>query len=141
MKKFSFSMQKILDLREFEQKEAEAELGKANAEVARIQRELEAVAKSRASVTKDCDSCLENFSFYAQTEKYFIFLEQKQESLLEELAQAELVAEEKRAVVRKAMQNVKVLEKLKENKFAQWKKDRLQEEELAVDDVVSAAYN
>ncbi len=141
MKKFSFSMQKILDLREFEQKEAEAELGKANAEVARIQRELEAVAKSRASVTKDCDSCLENFSFYAQTEKYFIFLEQKQESLLKELAQAELVAEEKRAVVRKAMQNVKVLEKLKENKFAQWKKDRLQEEELAVDDVVSAAYN
>ena len=45
MKRFQFSMQKILDLRKFEQQQAEAELGKANAEVARIQRELDSIAQ------------------------------------------------------------------------------------------------
>ena len=40
MKRFNFSLEKVLELRVFEQDQAQNELGKANAEVARIQREL-----------------------------------------------------------------------------------------------------
>ena len=137
MKKFAFSMQKILDLRIFEQRQAEMELGKANAEVSRIQGELESIARRKVSTIKNFDT---NTDFFVQAEiqSFFFMLEQKKEKFLEELATAQIAADEKREVVRKAMQKVKVLEKLKENKFLQWKKDSLKAEELAADDIVTA---
>lgn len=140
MKKFSFSMQKILDLRIFEQRQAEIELGKANAEVARIQGELEYIAKRKVSTIKNFDTNTD-FLIQAEIQSFFFMLEQKKEKFLEELATAQIAADEKREVVRQAMQKVKVLEKLKENKFRQWKKDSLKAEELAVDDIVTARKN
>lgn len=140
MKKFSFSMQKILDLRIFEQRQAEMELGKANAEVARIQGELESIAKRKVSTIKNFDTNTD-FLIQAEIQSFFFMLEQKKEKFLEELATAQIAADEKREVVRQAMQKVKVLEKLKENKFRQWKKDSLKAEELAVDDIVTARKN
>ncbi|MBQ5490750.1 MAG: flagellar export protein FliJ [Treponema sp.] len=141
MKKFVFSMQKILDLRNFEQDQAELELGKANAEIARIQNELDAIAASRVSVTRSTDAVADDFNLYAQTQTYFQFLDNRQEELFEQMAQAQLVAEQKREVVREAMKKVKVLEKLRETKLSQWKKERLAQEEKATDDVVTAAFN
>ena len=140
MKKFSFSMQKILDLRIFEQRQAEMELGKANAEVARIQGELESIAKRKVSTIKNFDTNTD-FLIQAEIQSFFFMLEQKKEKFLEELATAQIAADEKREVVRQAMQKVKVLEKLKENKFRQWKKDNLKAEELAADDIVTARKN
>ncbi|WP_296665100.1 MULTISPECIES: flagellar export protein FliJ [unclassified Treponema] len=137
MKKFSFSMQKILDLRIFEQRQAEIELGKANAEVARIQGELDSIAKRKVSTIKNFDTNTD-FLIQAEIQSFFFMLEQKKEKFLEELATAQIAADEKREVVRNAMQKVKVLEKLKENKFRQWKKDSLKAEELAADDIVTA---
>lgn len=141
MKKFVFSMQKILDLRNFEQDQAELELGKANAEIARIQNELDAIAASRVSITRSTDAVADDFNLYAQTQTYFQFLDNRQEELFEQMAQAQLVAEQKREVVREAMKKVKVLEKLRETKLSQWKKERLAQEEKATDDVVTAAFN
>ena len=140
MKKFSFSMQKILDLRIFEQRQAEMELGKANAEVARIQGELESIARRKVSTIKNFDTNTD-FLIQAEIQSFFFMLEQKKEKFLEELATAQIAADEKREVVRQAMQKVKVLEKLQENKFRQWKKDSLKAEELAADDIVTARKN
>lgn len=133
-------MQKILDFREFQEKQAELELGKANAEVARIQNELNAVAQQRVNVTKEVDGS-NDIALYASAQNYFKFLKQKEEQYLEEMAQAQLVAEEKKKIVREAMQKVKVLDKLKEKKRAEWQEEYLQQEELAMDDVVTAQYN
>ncbi|WP_296013797.1 flagellar export protein FliJ [uncultured Treponema sp.] len=140
MKKFAFSMQKILDLRIFEQRQAEMELGKANAEVSRIQGELESIARRKVSTIKNFDTNTD-FLVQAEIQSFFFMLEQKKEKFLEELATAQIAADEKREVVRQAMQKVKVLEKLKENKFRQWKKDSLKAEELAADDIVTARKN
>lgn len=133
-------MQKILDLRIFEQRQAEMELGKANAEVARIQGELESIAKRKVSTIKNFDTNTD-FLIQAEIQSFFFMLEQKKEKFLEELSTAQIAADEKREVVRQAMQKVKVLEKLKENKFRQWKKDILKAEELAADDIVTARKN
>lgn len=133
-------MQKILDLRIFEKRQAEMELGKANAEVARIQGELESIAKRKVSTIKNFDTNTD-FLIQAEIQSFFLMLEQKKEKFLEELATAQIAADEKREVVRQAMQKVKVLEKLKENKFRQWKKDSLKAEELAADDIVTARKN
>jgi flagellar FliJ protein len=132
-------MQKILDLREFEQKQAEAELGRANAEVARIQGELDSIAKKRVSVVKNFDEEPE-FGVVAGIQNYFFMLDQKKEKFLDEMVQAQMVAEEKREIVRQAMQKVKILEKLKESKLREWKKESLRQEELASDDIVTAKF-
>ncbi|MGN0729130.1 flagellar export protein FliJ [Treponema sp.] len=140
MKKFVFSMQKILDLRLFEQHQAELELGKANAEVSRIQGELDSIAKRKISTIKKFDTDTD-IIVQAEIESFFFMLEQKKEKFLKDLAAAQMAADEKREIVRQAMQKVKVLEKLKEGKFLQWKKEFQKEEELAADDIVTARQN
>ena len=81
MKKFSFSMQKILDLRIFEKRQAEMELGKANAEVARIQGELESIAKRKVSTIKNFDTNTD-FLIQAEIQSFFFLLLQKKEKFL-----------------------------------------------------------
>lgn len=131
-------MQRILDLRKFERESAETELGKANAEVARIQRELRSIAETRAATIKKYNT-VTDLKVQSDVQSYFFFLDQRQKCFLEDLAKAELVAAEKREVVRLAMQKVKVLENLKNSKIKEWKSALLKEEELATDDIVTSS--
>lgn len=135
MKKFEFSMEKVLEMRRFEQKQAEIELGKANSEISRIQNELKKIAESHAKANSACSPEADIYSRY-NLQNYVLLLEKKKETFLEELVQAQMVAEEKRKVVQKAMANVKVLEKLRENKFIQWKKETEKSQEEEIDDIV-----
>ena len=137
MQKFSFNMQKILDLRNYELDQAELELGKVNAEIARVNAALKQIAQDRVDFGRLADES-HDFTMHSQTRAFFILLDQKKDGLLAELAQLEVIAEQKREVVRLAMQKVKVLEKLKEKKYAQWKAEFEAQEELAMDDAVTA---
>ncbi|MBR6192769.1 MAG: flagellar export protein FliJ [Treponema sp.] len=137
MQKFSFNMQKILDLRNYELDQAELDLGKVNAEIARVNAALDQIARDRVDYGRFADES-HDFTIHSQTRAFFILLDQKKDGLLAELAQLEVIAEQKREVVRLAMQKVKVLEKLKEKKYAQWKADFEAQEELAMDDAVTA---
>ncbi len=130
-------MQKILDLRQFEQQQAEAELGKANAEVARIQRELDSIARKRVSTIKNYDTETD-FTVVNQIQQFFTMLDLKKEEYLKEMVQAQMVADEKRAVVLECMKKTKSLEKLREKHLAAWKKEAVRQEEIMVDDVVTA---
>ncbi len=134
-------MQKILDLREFEQHQAEAELGKANAELAKIQNSLKELAAQKISAIRECDGLTSDFYAKTQSQFYINFLNQKQEELLQELAQAQLIVDEKRKIVGEAMKKVKVLEKLKETKFKKWKKEIEKEEELAAEDISASMFS
>ena len=137
MQKFSFNMQKILDLRNYELDQAELDLGKVNAEIARVNAALDQIARDRVDFGRLADES-HDFTMHSQTRAFFILLDQKKDGLLAELAQLEAIAEQKREVVRLAMQKVKVLEKLKEKKYAQWKAEFEAQEELAMDDAVTA---
>ena len=137
MKKFSYSLQKILDLRNFELDQAQMELGKVNAQIANINTQLKAVATQKFQATKQADS-LNDFTLHVQTQDFFKYLDQRKDALLGELVQLEMIAEQKREVVREAMKKAKVLEKLKEKKYETWKNEFQKEEELATDDVVTS---
>ena len=140
MKRFVFSMEKILELRRFELQEAEGELGKANAEVSRIQRELDAVASQYVSTTEQYDAT-RDFEIHLQAQSYFDFLDKKKEDFLNEMTEAKLIADQKRELVREAMQKVKALEKLREKKFEQWKRDTERAQEEESDDLSIAKYS
>ena len=139
MKRFSFSMQKILDIREFAERQAQIELGRAVAEVNRINGELEAVAqeKQRMLQVKLKDVSLNEFLVH---ENYLKRLELTKDRLLQELAAAQLVVDEKREIFAEAMKQRKILSNLREKQFAQYKKDALVAEDNAVDDLVTSRH-
>ena len=139
MKKFVFSMQKVLDLREFERKQAEAELGRALAEETKIQQTLEMVAQQRVSSIAAADKMSDLHELY-NINQYFALLDQRKEQLLRNLAQAKIVTEQKRDAMREAMKKCKVLEQLKETRRAAWKKSALKEEEITIDDIVTSRF-
>ena len=135
MKKFVFSLQKVLELREYEEDKAKLELGKAVAEVERLKRLLEENARNRVAANqsrKDTNDVI----VLMNIENYIIGLDAKKEKLLEELTMAQMFFEEKRDLYTKAMQDREVLSKLKEKQLSEYKKEVLKEEENALDDIV-----
>ena len=140
MKRFEFSLQKVLNLREFEEKQAKNELGKAIAEAERIKTEIEYVALKRVENNKARSKTTDMNEIMA-IEHFIVRLDLRKEELLEELVKAELVIEQKRQIFAEAMKNRKVVTKLKEKKEAEYKADMLKAEESAIDDIVGAKYN
>lgn len=139
MKAFSFSLQKILDLREFQKRQAQTELGKAVAEETRIQKNLERIARSRAESVKAADKLFDLTDLY-NANMYLAFLDQKKEKSLADLALASAAADEKREVVREAMRKCKALENLRERRRAAWQRECSREEENAIDEIVTGKF-
>ena len=132
-------MQKVLDLREFERKQAEVDLGRALAEENKIKQTLELVAQQRVNSIAAADKMTDLHELYG-VNQYFALLDQQKEKLLQDLAQAQIISEQKREVMREAMKKCKVLEQLRYSRLATWKKERLAEEENARDDIVTSRF-
>ncbi|MCM1321458.1 MAG: flagellar export protein FliJ [Bacteroides sp.] len=140
MKKFRFRLQKILDLREFEENEAKEALAASVAEISRINRELSEIARSRVS-SANLRSGETNVAALIAIDNYIAVLDSRREELLSELAQAELAAEEKRAAYADAASRRKALDSLKDKKIAVYKKQLSKEEENTVDDIVTGRFS
>jgi len=134
MKKFEFNMQKILDLREFEEKQAQLELGKAVARETEIQKTLEMIAQQRLNTMTSSED-IDDINQLYKMNTYLLLLEQRKEHLLQELTQAKLVTEEKREEMKQAMMKVKALEKLKEARFEEWSLKNKKKEAVELDDI------
>ena len=139
MKKFVFSMEKILDLREYEEKQAQIELGKAIADAEKIRQQLNFVAIEKAKMLS-MDISGTSINERLVHENYLVRLDRQKEILLEELAAAELIVEEKRAVFSEALKKRKVLSNLKEKQLQQYKKEKQLEEDNIVDDIVTSRF-
>ena len=136
MAKFKFTLEKILKIREFEEDKAKAELGKAISESEKIKNNLKYIAQQKVKYNAEMGTTLE-LSYLKSIEDYLKGLEVQKENLLQELAQAELIVEEKRKLLTEAMQKRKALEKVKEKQFEQFKYDQERAEENALDDMNS----
>ena len=139
MKKFVFSMEKILDLREYEEKQAQIELGKAVGDAEKIRQQLNFVAIEKAKMLS-MDISGTSINERLVHENYLVRLDRQKEILLEELAAAELIVEEKRAVFAEALKKRKVLSNLKEKQLQQYKKEKQLEEDNIVDDIVTSRF-
>ena len=140
MKRFSFSLQKLLDLRAFREKQAELELGRAIAARDAIALKLESIAKKRVSAAFERKGSLPVQELLA-IEHFITRLDREKERLLEDLAAAELVVEQKREDYLVASRDKQVISKLREKKEAAWHKEALAEEAATLDDLVNARGN
>ncbi len=139
MKKFSFGLQKVLNLREFAENEAKEELGRVISIANKLNLELQEIAQNRHNAR--CSSgTLFNSNDFLAIEHYVNKLDLRKDEVLTELAQTEMLIEEKRQVFAEAMKNRKVITTLKEKQFIEWKKKSLKEEELNIDDITNAKF-
>lgn len=138
MKKFSYSLQKLLNLREFREKEAEIALGKANAIRDGIQLSLDKIALQRVQSTMARRQGLALNELLA-IEHFIVRLDSRKEELLEDLVRAELVVQQKRQKYIEVSRDRQVITKLREKKEASWHKEMLDDEANILDDIASSA--
>ncbi|MDR3284457.1 MAG: flagellar export protein FliJ [Treponema sp.] len=134
MKRFAFSLEKILSLREFAEKDARLALGRAVAEGARIRNEIADTAHRRYLAAQSLSGVIKVNDLSA-IQNYLFRLDVRRDTLLLELAQAERVIAEKRTAFAEAMKNRRALTNLREKKFAAWRKEREREESLVLDEI------
>ncbi len=139
MKKFNFALQKVLNLREFDENQAKEELGRVISISNKLQMELQQIAQNRVSSRASSGNVFNANEFLA-IENYVNRLDIRKEEVLEELVQTELLIAEKRKIFAEAMKNRKVISKLKEKQLSEWKKNVLKDEELIIDDITNAKY-
>ncbi|WP_178841357.1 flagellar export protein FliJ [Treponema berlinense] len=137
MQKFVFNMQKILNLRKFEEKQAQAELGKAVSAETRIQDTLNLIARQNVQTVQNASGIKNPLELY-NLNNYLRLLSQRKEKLLQELAQAHIETEQKREKMREAMLKVKALEKLKEVRQNEWAQENKRREEKELDDIANS---
>ena len=136
-KKFTFELQDILDFRNFEKEEAEADLAKALSKESEINSKLQNIASQFIVLKKTVDST-SNFEDIAVASTHKKFLEYQKEELLQELAQTQIVTAEKRAVLAEIMKKTTALEKLKEKEETAYKEAVEKEEADLIDDLANA---
>lgn len=137
VQKFVFNMQKILNLRKFEEKQAQAELGKAVSAETRIQDTLNLIARQNVQTVQNASGIKNPLELY-NLNNYLRLLSQRKEKLLQELAQAHIETEQKREKMREAMLKVKALEKLKEVRQNEWAQENKRREEKELDDIANS---
>ena len=138
-KKFTFEFQDILDFRNFEREQAEAELAKAIAVETEIKNNLQNIAGQFVALKQSMDS-MTNFEDLAAGSTHKKFLEYQKEELLKQLAEANIVTEQKRAVLAEIMKKTTALEELKEDEKAEYQKALDYEENEFVDDLATGRY-
>jgi len=134
MKKFSFELEKVLEFRNFEKQQAEGELAKALAVESEINNNLKIIAQQYAAVKASMKGSHDFQDIIAQSQ-YNNLLDYQKEELLKQLAEAKLVSEEKRAVLRECMKKTTALEKLRDKELEDWKEAADYEEAELLDEV------
>ncbi|MDR2953172.1 MAG: flagellar export protein FliJ [Treponema sp.] len=137
MKRFRFSLEKVMQLRKFNEEECKLALGQAVSILNKIENEIKGIA------VKKHNAALRRFTDMGETnawENYIIRLDQEAQKLTEKAAQAEIVVEEKRTLYLEAQKELKVIEKLKEKKQKEYRKEIFDFEMSEIDNLTAARY-
>ena len=149
MKRFSFNLEKVLELRQYHEQEAKNELGRAisiltaiennikqNALIhsQAVQQRFTGLGDSAAGMAAGTATDTAAASMLAWN-TYILRLEQEAERLMEEAARAEMVVEEKRSLYLEASRELKVMEKLKEKREIEYRKEFFVAETRELDDM------
>ena len=94
----------------------------------------------QASVQKQMSGSTDFYDI-TNANQFYAFVRNQSECLLNELAKAKLISDEKRSILKEAMQKVDSLEKLKEQQLEEYKAALIHEEDNELDDIVTSRFN
>jgi flagellar export protein fliJ len=138
MKKFQFTLQKLLDIRTFREKEAETNLGRAVAAREAIILRLAEIAQEEAKTRRSLWSSLKTSGELTLHENYLERLRIEREKQEKALLEAEFIVEKMRKLYIKAHQERLIVSKLRERKEVEWKAEGLKQQDAILDDIVNA---
>ncbi len=139
MRRFEFSLQKVLDYRQRREEQAISAFAEAQAKLMHEQAVLRKLLIDR-------EECLRRSPRHQHLEvemlgveqTYLSALEGRIEAQRERVAEAEKVLEEKRQALMQAQRERKALERLREKHHEQWRQEMLRIEQKALDDLATA---
>ena len=139
MKRFKFSLEKVLKLRQHNEHEARVELGRAIGVLAGIENEIKRNAATRAGAIQERFAGItegdgaSSLSMHAW-DAYIHRLELEADRLTEDAARAETEVDEKRGLYIEASRELKVMENLKERREKEHRKEMFLAETKEMDD-------
>ena len=139
MRRFEFSLQKVLDYRQRREEQAISAFAEAQAKLMHEQAVLRKLLIDR-------EECLRRSPRHQHLEvemldveqTYLSALEGRIEAQRERVAEAEKVLEEKRQALMQAQRERKALERLREKHHEQWRQEMLRIEQKALDELATA---
>ena len=135
MKRFSFNLEKVLQLRKHRERETEIELGRTIAYLQNIEAQLAELALLLNRAAGGRFDPGHDFSVTQDYNFYILRLENTRDRLLKEAAQAEARVEEARGLYLEASRDRKALDKLKEIRQKEYRREYFAEETRALDDL------
>jgi flagellar FliJ protein len=137
LKRFAFDLEKFLELRRYQEREAEIELARAVGALVEIERRIKALAKELVCAQREEFAPGRDIKEIQSYERYIVRLVITRDELLEEAAQAEMEVEKARSVYAEAARNRKVVDKLKEKRLRVYKKEAAATQVKFLDDISS----
>jgi len=144
MKKFSFRLQTVLNVKEQKEEKLKNELLKLNALKAKqeiLLRELDAVKKQKGREKQQCQSEGTSIDRLVHFEKHIQSLMAKIDDTEKKIKELERMSDKKREEVVQATKEKKVFEKLKERDFRVFNKAISDAEQKALDEIAISKYN
>ncbi|MDR0998155.1 MAG: flagellar export protein FliJ [Treponema sp.] len=141
MKRFNFSLEKVLELRRYREQETEIELGRAMGELTAIEQNLKRLAEERSLAAAGRFSPGNSAADIRNYELYILRLDIKKEELLEAAAKAAQKVEEARRNYLEASRDRKVMDKLREKRAAEYRRETLAGETAILDDMAARNTN
>ena len=133
MKRFGFSLEKVLGLRKYREQEAKIELGRAVGVLTEIENRARETTAARHRAVRE--RFADPGGVMPVWDNYAARLNQEGERLAAEAARAELAVEKKRALYMAASRELKVIEKLKERREKEYRRAALAAETAELDDI------
>jgi flagellar export protein FliJ len=140
MKKFSFDLENILELRKYREREAEIALGRAVSELNRIEQDIGAVGREKVRVSSERFALGYGVAELVIFDRYVQKLNNVKECLLQEAAQAETKIEAARMVYLDASRERDILDQVKKDEASEHRKQVFAEEAASLDDISGCVY-
>ena len=135
MRRFSFKLEKLLELRGFYERKAELVLAEKAGRCVLLDTQLHELAEAKSRTGREMFSAGRMLADYRAAELYIVRLNRDKERLVKELAEAELEREKARADYIEKHKSREVMEKIKERKAGEYYRLALREETKALDDL------
>ncbi|PKL25552.1 MAG: flagellar export protein FliJ [Spirochaetae bacterium HGW-Spirochaetae-3] len=140
MKRFSFRLQRVLDLREYGETVAKAALGEKSAACSRLGLSLEENARLTISTSRERFKPGSGAADHRACELYSVRLSQERERLMKALAYAEAERESARLAYVEASRSKQLVAKLREREEKAYYKVVSREETKTMDDLAAGAH-
>ncbi len=139
MKRFNFRLEKLLEVRSYEESKAEAELAKRSGAVALLEKSLMENAEASIRAGRERFRKGGGAQDYRAGERYALRLAQERDRLMKALAQAEFERDKARQLYVEASRAKELIGKLKERAETGYYKSAAREEMKLLDDMASIA--